>query len=88
METERETMELSATELRQRMAARGITQGDLAIAAGLHEPTVSAILNGRILVGERRLAKLERGILRLRLDIAHCKEPVKPETPIFRIRRI
>jgi len=83
-----ETGELSAVELRARMAQRGIRQGDLAIAAGLCQPDVSAILRGCESVGAVKREKFIQGILRLRLDMEHCSEPVKPAVPVFRIRRL
>ncbi len=83
-----ETEELSAVELRERMAQRGIRLGDLAQACGMYPSALSALLRGQMPMSERRRARIASAIVRLRLDQEHVSEPVAPAIPTFRIRRI
>jgi transcriptional regulator with XRE-family HTH domain len=60
-----ETKTLTAAQLRQRMARRGITQKALAQEAGDYQPHVSAIFNGKEYFGPERQARYARALDRL-----------------------
>jgi len=73
------TTEVTASTIKQRLRARGLTQTDLARAAGLEQTTVSGILNGYRRMGPKSEAQMVRGILRLGL---HKETPPQPAPPI------
>jgi transcriptional regulator with XRE-family HTH domain len=81
-----ETTTITASELRERMAARGLRVGDLARESGLYASTVSQILGGHLRYGPSREARLARGILRLGLDRDTPQPTPPPEPVVIRIR--
>ncbi len=67
--------EVTATTIKQRLKARGLTHNDLARAAGMQQTVVSGILNGYVRMGPVREQRFVRGLLRLGLH----KETPPPE---------
>jgi transcriptional regulator with XRE-family HTH domain len=67
------TKRLTGREINAALRSRGLTQWDLAAAAGVDQSHVSAALRGHKALGPERRARLEAAIAELRLD-----EPVQP----------
>jgi transcriptional regulator with XRE-family HTH domain len=82
-----ETTEVTGSELRRRLAAKGLRMADLAMAANLFPANLSAILNGQVPIGATRRARLEHAIAKLGLDEAAPEPTPPPSDPIFRIQR-
>ena len=76
-------MEVSAEEVRQRMRRQGVTVQQLAAEAGLSQPEVSNMLNGRLWPGREQVARLEAAMSRLHL--AQVDRRHLPPMPYFRI---
>jgi transcriptional regulator with XRE-family HTH domain len=71
--------EMTASTLKERLRERGLTQTDLARAAGMEQSTVSGVLNGYLRLGPLREKRLVSGILRLGLHKEAPKPAPKPE---------
>src|SRR5260221_14622814 len=77
---------IKGSELRRRLAARGLRQADLAAAAGLFPTSLSAILNGDMPIGDIRRARLEAAITALGLD-RPTPDPAPPaHDPVFLLK--
>jgi transcriptional regulator with XRE-family HTH domain len=76
--------QVTASQVAAAMKRRRLTQFDLASAAGLSQPTISAVLRGSLVISPEPRARLEAAIAELRLD-----EPIPPDPhePVFTIRR-
>jgi transcriptional regulator with XRE-family HTH domain len=61
------TTNVTGTTIKQRLRERGLSQTDLARAAGMEQTVVSGILNGYVSCGPLRERRMVRGILRLGL---------------------
>jgi transcriptional regulator with XRE-family HTH domain len=83
---------LTASELRERMRARRVTQNELAERAGINQPHLSAILRGREYCSPARHARIGQAIKELGLHkVEPQPEPVldEPATPpAWRISRL
>ncbi len=85
---ETQVTEVTASALKQRMKARGLSQIDLARAAGMQQCAVSGILGGYVRMGPKREAQLAEAILALGLDRDAPPQPTPPAEPVvIRIRR-
>jgi len=80
---------LTVMELRQRMKSRNVRTYELAAAAQVWPNDLSAMLRGRMPIGERVREKIESGIAKLGLDQDTAAEPVPStfEPPTFRVRK-
>jgi len=80
---------ITASELHERMRARGVRVGDLARESGMYTTDVSAILHGHLACGPQREAQLVRGILRLGQDkdTPNAQRPEPAEPVVIRLRQ-
>jgi lambda repressor-like predicted transcriptional regulator len=79
-----EVKTMTASQINAALRERGLSQWDLAIASGIRQQTLSAVLTGRSAPGPARTAAIEEAIVQLRLDEP---APINPREPVFTVRR-